>query len=223
MESLPCGGGVINKEGKMFRSEPKSKSIVVIASLALVASASMLFAAALLQQDHSTTTHDSMQANHMPGKGQKFLAQHCGNWTWSSTAKMSPGGESKTYTGEMKSNMSFDGRYMFESFEGDRNQGPHRFEALNITGYDNKRKVFVSSWLDNTMTGIFTAQGVPNDDWTEINWVQDRTNQMTGKIDKLRVVETFHGPDKFSIVEYWPGSDGKEFKAVEIQFSRLDG
>jgi len=202
--------------------EPKNKSIIVIASLALVASASMLVAAALLQQDHSTTTHESIQTNQMPGKGQKFLSQHCGSWSWTSTAKTSPGGESKTYTGEMKSNMSFDGRYKFESIEGDRNQGPHRFEALNITGYDNKRKVFVSSWIDNTMTSIFTAEGVPNDDWTEINWVQDRTNQMTGEIDKLRVVESFHSPGKFSITEYWPGPDGKEFKAVEIQFSRID-
>ncbi len=212
----------------MLNLKSKKHSVLVLASLSLVVSASTLLAATLMQssdQDENSQAkmqqamEQAMKAYATPGKGQKFLVARDGDWNWTWTGFL-PDGQTMSATGESEMDIEFGGRYLVGEIEGNIAGRPAKFKGLNIVGYNNAREVFVSSWLTNEMTGIDSGVGTPNADWTQIDWVQQETNPMTGQIEEYRAVEKIEGQDKFTVSEYRKGPDGKEYQSVLLVFTR---
>ena len=211
----------------MLNVKSKKRSVLFLASLSLVVSAGTLVAATLMQQSDPDGMQEKMQkameAYSTPGKGQKFLALRDGDWNWIWTMWMGPNGQTMSAKGEVDMDIEFGGRYLVSEIEGSIIGQPGKFKALNIVGYNNARKVFVSSMLSSEITGIDSGVGTPNADWTQIDWVQQETNPMTGKVEEYRAVEKIEGQDKFTITEYRKGPGGKEYKSVHLVFTRDHG
>ena len=87
-----------------------------------------------------------------PGDPHKKLAAANGTWDAEVTSWMAMGAPPTVSKGSAVNRMVMDGRYQVSDFSGDMMGMP--FNGLSTTAYDNYKKVFVSTWIDNMGTGI---------------------------------------------------------------------
>ena len=105
-----------------------------------------------------SATMNKRAAQYMtPGEGQKLLASMDGKWTTESSFWMEENAPAQKSTGTCENKMILGGRYQQSTHKGDMSGMP--FEGIGITGFDNIRKVFVNSWVDNMGTGIMYLEG----------------------------------------------------------------
>lgn len=167
----------------------------------------------------SATAMKSMMEAGTPGKEQAFLAKSNGNWKAETTMWMSPDAPPVKSTAKVNNKMIMGGRYQEMTFKGDMMGQP--FEGTSTTGYDNARKVWTSSWVDNMSTGIMNMDGT----WDEATKTVTYTGKMicpaNGQMSEMKqVIKTVD--DNTQIMEMY-GPDlktGKQYKNMEIKLTR---
>jgi len=108
-----------------------------------------------------------------PGEPHKILAQSNGTWQGDVTMWMSMDAAPSKSTSTIINKMVMDGRYQVSSFNGNFMGMP--FEGMSTTGYDNFKKIFISTWIDNMGTGIMKMEGP----WDETTRSMTLTGKMT--------------------------------------------
>src|SRR5215216_3744223 len=88
-----------------------------------------------------------------PGAAHKFLDAFIGKWETSMRMWMAPGSTPMEAKGSAETRWIMDGRYLLEEGAGQVMGMPYR--NMLITGYDNFKKKYVISYLDNMGTGIY--------------------------------------------------------------------
>ncbi len=153
-----------------------------------------------------------------PGDMHKVLAASNGKWMEEVTMWMDPGQTPMKSKSTAEYKMILGGRYQQANITGSFNGMP--FEAESIMGYDNMKKVFTCSWVDNMGTGIMNMMG-PYDAATKtIILIGTEMDPMTGKEMKMR--ETIKMvDDNTQITEMYNLTDGKEVKNMEIKMKRM--
>jgi Protein of unknown function (DUF1579) len=93
------------------------------------------------------------------------------------------------------------------------------FEGMGIMGYDNEKKQYQSVWIDNMGTGIMTGSGNydPN---TKTLTDQGKFSCPAEGEKSYRAVLKMKDNDNFTYEWYMAGPDGKEFRAMEIVYTR---
>ncbi|MBD0376698.1 MAG: DUF1579 family protein, partial [Flavisolibacter sp.] len=91
--------------------------------------------------------------------------------------------------------------------------------GTGITAYDNAKKVFVNTWIDNMGTGIMISEGKWNPAKNDIEFSGKQTDPMTGKEMKFRETFTINA-DGSQLLEMWMEVDGKEFKSMEVKYTK---
>ena len=152
-----------------------------------------------------------------PGDMQKMLAKGEGHWVSEITMWMSPDAQPMHMQAEVDNKMILDGRYLQGKNTGNFMGMP--FEGWSITGYDNARKVFFNSWIDNMGTGIINLEGKWDAEKSAIVFAGMQTDPMTGKLVDVREIFTMIDNDNQKL-EMYSTMDGKEFKTMEIIFKR---
>ena len=152
-----------------------------------------------------------------PSQGHKMLDSMVGTWDTKVTAWMMPGQPPITSTGVSETTWIMDGRYIQEKANGTFMGQP--FHGMGITGYDNAKKQYVGSWVDNMGTGIMTSSGNTTDGktWT---FKGATTDPMTGKDTPSEMKITVVDHDHYNAEMWGPAPDGKMFKMMEIAYSR---
>lgn len=92
-----------------------------------------------------------------PGEAHKVLDALVGNWTAKIEFWMSPDAPPAVSNGTAESTWILGGRFVQEKFKGEVMGKP--YEGLGITGYDNIKKQYLSVWLDDMHTSIYTSKG----------------------------------------------------------------
>jgi hypothetical protein len=153
-----------------------------------------------------------------PGEPHKMLEKCNGTWTSEVTFWEMPGGPAQRSTGTAVYKMIMGGRYQVSSFKGNMMGQP--FEGMSTVAFDNAKKVFISTWMDNMGTGLMTMEGPWDDATKTINLKGKEVDPYTGKEVELR--ETFKMIDNNNqlLEMFGPGPDGKEFKTMEIKYKR---
>ncbi len=84
------------------------------------------------------------------------------------------------------------------------------FEGHGVTAYDNAKKKFISTWIDNMGTGVMYVEG-PYDETTKtISMTGKMMDPSTGKETDVRQV--LRSPDdKTQVMELYCNLNGKEF------------
>jgi len=93
------------------------------------------------------------------------------------------------------------------------------FNGISISGFDNAKKVYVSSWIDNFGTGLMYMEGKYDEASKMIIFKGVVVDPMTGK-DKeyketLKIVD-----DKTVEMEMFIVEGGKELKNMEIVYTK---
>jgi hypothetical protein len=199
---------------------PLRKLIFMQKTFSALLGLTLLFACTVLQAQ--TPDHEAMmkawQSYMTPGEMHKLLAQSDGEWTADISMWMDPNGQPTKSKGSMTNKMIMGGRYQEGSYKGDMMGQP--MEGRGITGYDNAKKQFESTWIDNMGTGVMKMTGTYDPSTKTITFTGNQVDPMSGK--EMKVRETLELVDASTQVMtmYMTPPDGTEFKTMEIKFKK---
>lgn len=164
--------------------------------------------------------HEAMMAAYMkaatPGAEHEKLASMTGTYTTTSRWWQAPDTAPQEATGSAERSMILGGRYLVEKYSGTMMNMP--FEGMGIFGYDNVEQQYVSTWVDNMGTGIFSMSG-NTDARGNLVLKGQYKDPVSGATKTMRSVSTRTASgEKFEM--YDVAADGTEFKAFEIIYTR---
>jgi len=152
-----------------------------------------------------------------PGQIHAMLAKSNGTWKEEVTMWMAPGAPPSKSTSTAVNRMVLGGRYQESHHKGSFNGMP--FEGISMVGYDNAKKVFQSSWVDNMGTGIMNMEGTWDSTTKTINFKGRVLDPGTGKDMDVRETFTLVN-DNTQRIEMFSNQGGKEAKTMEILLTR---
>jgi Protein of unknown function (DUF1579) len=152
-----------------------------------------------------------------PGDMHKWMAGFNGTWEASVIGFMDPA-KPDTSKATNTVNMALNGLYQVGKFSGI--MMGRRFEGHSTMGYDNAKKMFVSTWIDNLGSGIVYMTGTYDEKIKTLNLKGQQTDPMTGKDMDIREEVTMIDSDSYTMIMYGTGMDGKETKFMEGNFKR---
>ena len=128
-------------------------------------------------------------------ENHEYLKNFVGEWEVSTKGWMFPGTEPVVSKGTSKGVLIMGGRFLKMHFKGTMFGQP--FEGLQIIGYDNLQKKYVTFWIDSTSTAFYLLSGI-RDEATNVTrasgvWPEP----MTGGTIKVRDVTELISKDEF--------------------------
>lgn len=153
-----------------------------------------------------------------PGDAHKLLDHMVGTFDAKVTSWMMPGAPPTVSTGVSENHWVLGNRYVEENFSGNFNGMP--FSGIGYMGYDNGKKQYFSTWIDNMSTGIMTSTGSTADNGKNWNFKSNATDPMTGKDSAGEAKVTVADADHFSMEMWGAGPDGKNYKMMQIDYTR---
>jgi hypothetical protein len=162
-----------------------------------------------------------------PSESHKMLADLAG--TWSYTVKMwmnpDPNAKPEESKGTAVRKSMMDGRFFVMDVTGkmempgpDGKKKEMTFKGMGLEGYDNVKKKFVGTWIDNMGTGIMFSEGTYDP--------ATKTFTYTGEYEgipgmKQQIRETVKITDKdHHLFEWFENRGGQEVKTMEIAYTR---
>lgn len=156
-----------------------------------------------------------------PGPEHKRLDPMVGTWSCDVKMWMKPGDPPMPMKGEAKIAWIMGGRFLQEDVVGDEMSPGQKFLGRSTVGYDNAKKQYVMSWIDNESTAITTGAGSWDAAKNALSWMAEGPDpDHPGKTRKTREVITFASPTNLLLESFAPGPDGKEFKQMEITYTK---
>ncbi|MEW6336286.1 MAG: DUF1579 domain-containing protein [Acidobacteriota bacterium] len=153
-----------------------------------------------------------------PGEAHAALEPFVGSWKVRVTSWPAPGVPPSTSTGSSEAGWILGKRFVQERFEGEFMGTP--FEGLGITGYDNTRKQYRSFWIDNFGTTMLNMTGASNDGGRTFVYTGEMDDVVQGKTVTFRNTARVVDADTHVMEMHGPDASGKEFKMMEIVYSR---
>ena len=167
----------------------------------------------------SATAMKTMMEVGTPGQQHSMLAKADGKWNAETTMWMSPGAAPVTAKSVAVNKMLYGGRYQQTIFKGDFMGMP--YEGSSITGYDNGKKVFFTTWMDNMSTMIMNMEGTLDEPSKTISFKGKMLCPANGKECEMREVYKMVDDNTHVMEMYGPDMQtGKEYKNMEIKFTR---
>jgi hypothetical protein len=152
-----------------------------------------------------------------PGDAHKKLDAFIGTWNTTVKSWMAPGAPPMESTGTSENRWVLGNRYVEQRFNGSFMGMP--FEGLGYTGYDNVKKQYFGTWMDNMSTGMMVSTGKGADGKT-YTFTGTMADPMTGKDSVMDEKITVISADQHLMEMFGPGPDGKNFKMMEIVYTR---
>ena len=151
-----------------------------------------------------------------PGEQHKKLAAQDGEWV--SAGKMWEKADQPPteFTGTAKFHMILGGRYQVQDVSSEMMGMP--FQGMGLTGYDNVKKKYFSTWIDSMGTGIMVSEGTA-DEKGVVTFAGQMCDPMSGKDCKTRMVFTDKDKDNFAFEMYVDQGKG-EMKCMEMTYTR---
>jgi len=155
-----------------------------------------------------------------PGEYHAHLKPLAGTWNLVVKFRMAPEAPWEEHKGTSESKWILGGRFLLEEVKGEVMEGEERFEGLGIMGYDKVKKKYTSAWVDTMSTAVFTELGMCDKSGKVITTRSEYDDPMTGQKKKGKSVLRIISNDKHVAEMYETGLDGKEFKNLEVVYTR---
>ncbi|HUR67068.1 MAG TPA: DUF1579 family protein, partial [Chitinophagaceae bacterium] len=107
------------------------------------------------------------QENMTISENHKMMAKGNGTWTGEATMWMANGAPPTTSTVTAVTESIYGGLYSQSKQSGDMMGSP--FQGVSTMGYDNLKKEFFSTWIDNMGSGVITMTGQYDDAAKKLN------------------------------------------------------
>jgi len=183
-------------------------------------------AAASAQPDQAEMMKQMMELAKL-NENHKLLTDLVG--TWGYTVKMwmnpDPNAKPEVSKGTAVRKSMMDGRYFVMDVTGkmqmpgaDGKMKNMTFKGMGIEGYDNVKKKFVGTWVDNMGTGIMMSEGT-YDPATKTFTYTGEYEAIPGMKQKIREVVKIVDKDHHTF-EWYEDRGGQEAKTMEISYTR---
>ena len=159
-----------------------------------------------------------------PSENHKLLAPMAGNWTYT-VKMMDPSANPQESKGTASRKPILDGRFFLADYVGkfqmpgpDGKMKEMNFKGMAIEGYDNVKKKFVASWIDNMGTMILNSEGTydPSSKTFTYNAQCEMLPGMPMRIrEVIRIVDNDHHN-----FEWYEDRGSGETKTMEIAYTR---
>jgi hypothetical protein len=160
-------------------------------------------------------------------ENHKLLADLAGTWSYTVKMWMNPDPNAKPDeskgTAVRKSMM--DGRYFVVDVTGkmempgaDGKKKEMTFKGMGIDGYDNVKKKFVGTWMDNMGTGVMMSEG-DYDPATKTFTYASEYEAIPGMKTKIREIVKVVDKNHHTF-EWYENRGGQEVKTMEINYTR---
>ena len=151
-----------------------------------------------------------------PGDMHKWLAKWDGTWTGEVSSYMGSGEPMKS-TATMTNKMIMNGLYQMSDYSGTMMGQP--FQGHGILAYDNAKKEFVNTWIDNMGSGVIVMRGTLDTTNNVLSIKGVQTDPVTGKDAMIREEVRFID-DNTQSFSMWGEMNGKEHKFMDATFKR---
>ena len=167
-----------------------------------------------------TVMMEKMKAMTSPGAAHKVLEPLAGKWTYASKFWMSADGKPEESTGTSDQMMIFGGRFLKQDVKGAMMGQP--FEGIGYLGYDNIKGEYTMTWMDSMITGTMTMSGQFDAVTKTLHTTGANSCPMTGeKARAMRWDWAITDDAHNTFTGYMNGPDGKEFKGMEIVYTKV--
>lgn len=153
-----------------------------------------------------------------PGDMHKWMEKTNGTWEADISSWMDPSAPPEKSKGTIIQSSTLGGRYVVGKYSG--TIFGQKTEGQSTMGYDNAKKLFVSTWIDNQGTGIVYLSGNYDEKTKTLNLSGYQTDPMTGKDSNIREEMTIIDDDSYTMTMFGSGPDGKEMKFMEGLYKR---
>jgi Protein of unknown function (DUF1579) len=172
-----------------------------------------------ISSTHAQSSDDmkAMMAYATPGDIHKMMAKSVGDWSCAVTMWMAPGAQPMNSVTDAKNEMILGGRYLQQTNTGSFMGQP--FQGISTTGYDNAKKIFVNTWIDNMGTGIMYLTGTWDAASNSIILTGNMVDPSSGK--DIAVKETLKFvDDSHEEMTMYMMAGGQEFKSMYIKMTK---
>jgi Protein of unknown function (DUF1579) len=159
------------------------------------------------------------------GENHKLLASMAGTWSYTVKFSPAPGAPSQESKGTAVRKTIMGGRYLAGEYTSkmqmpgaDGKMKDVEFKGMSTDGYDNVKKKFVGSWVDNMGTGIMNSEGTYDPASKTFTYTGDY-EPTPGMKTKVRMVVKMIDQDH-QIFENYEDRGGQEVKTMEISYTR---
>ena len=160
-------------------------------------------------------------------ENHKLLSSLDGSWNYTIKMWMNPDPNAKPQeskgTATRKTVMV--GRYVMMDVAGklqmpgeDDKMKDVQFKGMGLEGYDNVKKKFINSWIDNMGTGIQFSEGT-YDPATETFTYTSEMEPVPGMKSQVREVLKV-ADNNHMMLEWYENQGGQEKKTMEINYTR---
>lgn len=167
---------------------------------------------------------ERMEAYGALNENHGYLKQFEGEWECVMKCWMSADLPPEENACTVNAKVGYDGKFLIEKFQGTVAFGegapPQPFNGLSIIGYDNHRRQFVSTWIDNFTTGVYTLYGSASQGGKVFTFEGENYCCMNDKMVQTRSVLTIKDPNTRTFEMWSPGIDGKVIKSMEATYTR---
>jgi len=175
---------------------------------------------AMLCSTFTFAQNDEMQkwmAYMTPGKEHQMLAKMNGSFVYTSKMWMDPAAEPQVTDGTAACAMLLDGRYSEMKVSGNIMGMP--FNGISTTAFDNGKKIWLTTWVDNMGTGIMYGEGKFDETTKTITFTGKMYDPMQGKDIDYKETMRFEDENNY-YMEMFTVVNGKDIKNMEIKYMR---
>lgn len=162
---------------------------------------------------------EKMMAFATPGEAHKVMAPRAGSWDLKVTFWEEPKSPPQVSNGTSECKPIMDGRYLEETATGNFFGMP--FAGKGLSGYDNLKKKYVSTWIDNMGTGVMLSEGTYDAASKTFTYMGEMPDVVKGKYMPAKMTEKWTGPDSYTMEMLAQTPDGKGWwKSMQIDYTR---
>jgi hypothetical protein len=151
-----------------------------------------------------------------PGENHQIFTNIVGNWSYAGKWWVNPQSPPMEFSGTTVCKSVMGGRYFISNHNG--SMTGMEYQGMAIEGYDNAKKKYVSSWIDNMGTGIENLEGT-YDPATKTLTYAGSYEAMPGMNvvmhEKLNIADADH-----HTLAIFSNVGGAEVKIMEIVYTR---
>jgi hypothetical protein len=155
----------------------------------------------------------------MPGEAHKFFEQMVGAWEVKLKVYQAPDAEPLTGRGDMSRKMVLGGRFLMTTYKGEF--VGETFLGFGYDGYDNHKKKYVSSWIDNNSTALYYSEGELDETGKILTQYGESVDPETGKLKKLKSELSIRSLSMHKLVSYEMNEEDEWVKTMEALFGKL--
>jgi Protein of unknown function (DUF1579) len=153
----------------------------------------------------------------IPTAPHQMFAKLAGTWTTRTKAWMEPDKPPMEGTGTCEQKTLLGGRYLQQDYSGE--MMGNTFTGINLLGYDNHTKKYVSTWIDSMSTGIYYFEGTASTDGKTITQECSYDDPVKGPA-VWRSVTRIVDDNTIEYVMHLTPKGGKEEKMMEMTVTR---